>query len=101
MTRMTMADVRRLHTAAGGHFFDRATMRFFNSRIESSLYQGGYFVTSEQFVDSAGEAHAREYLVRHFYAEDPRRIVTVGEPHGSKDDAVRMIRALQADAEDA
>ena len=94
-----MAEVRRLHTAAGGHFFDRATMRFFNSRIESSLYQGGYFITSEQFVDSTGEAHAREYRVRHFYAEDPRDIVTVGERHASKDDAVRMIRSLQADSD--
>ena len=33
----------------GGHFFDRAALRFFNSRIGSAVYGGRFFITSEQF----------------------------------------------------
>jgi hypothetical protein len=43
----TMADVREANREAGHHFFDRKTMQFFASRVESVLYAGRYFVTSE------------------------------------------------------
>lgn len=47
MSFKTMADVRRANKAAGLHFFDRDTMRFFRSRIVSGLYAGRFFVTAE------------------------------------------------------
>ena len=64
----TMADVKRSNQEAGFHFFDRATMRFFDSRIESGLYRGPggvYFITSEQFHGSTGN-QARKFTVRRF-----------------------------------
>ena len=44
-----MTELKRRHKAGGGHFFDKGAMQFFNSKIESPLIGGRYFVTSEQF----------------------------------------------------
>ena len=64
----TLAEARDAHNTAGGHFFDRASMRFFDSRIESALYGGRYFITSEQFHD--GSYHAvRGYTIREVKAD--------------------------------
>lgn len=43
----TLADVRAANAAAGFRFFDRGTMKFWNSRIESTLIRGRFFITSE------------------------------------------------------
>lgn len=45
----TMSDVRAANKANGNYFFSRDSMRFFKSKIESGLYNGKYFITSEQF----------------------------------------------------
>lgn len=44
----TIADVRQANKESGGYFFSRDTVRFFGSRVESSLYAGRYFITSEK-----------------------------------------------------
>ena len=63
----TIADLKR--DVIAGHFFDKATMSFFNSRVESGIYRTGprtgYFVTSEQFEDEP-----RHYTVRAYGSED-------------------------------
>lgn len=71
---MTMSDARKIYVANGGHFFDRDTMRFFGSRIESNLYKNRCFVTSDSNYDGS----ARYYNVRRF-SEDFHDIDTVGE----------------------
>jgi hypothetical protein len=53
----TIADIKRKHV---GSFFLPETMRFFGSKIESKLYLGGYFITSEK--DWSGKKRA--YTVR-------------------------------------
>ncbi len=45
----SIADFKRVYA---GYFFTRKTMRFFNSRIESSILKGRYFITSEQYSQS-------------------------------------------------
>src|SRR5690625_3138191 len=96
MARMRMSEVKRLHKEAGGHFFDAGAMRCFNSRIESELYNGGWFVTSERFEDVfSDDVYPREYRVRWFDADNPLNIESVGDVCESKDDAVAAIRALQ------
>jgi hypothetical protein len=68
----SMDDVKRVTEHLGGHFFDAAAMRFFNSRILPDYYPvrvdvdsddgaRGYFVTSERFEDDP-----RRYTVRRF-----------------------------------
>lgn len=60
----TLAEFKRAHKNDGGHFFDRKTMSFFNSRIETGLLRDEYFITSEQFVSSTGIADKRKYTIR-------------------------------------
>lgn len=73
----TIADLKR--DVIAGHFFDKGTMSFFKSHIESGIYRTGprtgYFVTSEQFEDEP-----RQYTVRHYGPEFG--ITTVGEFYG-------------------
>ena len=45
----SIEEIIQANRREGGHFFDRAALRFFNSRIGSSIYGGRFFITSEQF----------------------------------------------------
>lgn len=44
-----MKEAKAISKANGGHFFDPQAMRFFNSKIESELIEGRYFITSERY----------------------------------------------------
>ena len=59
----------------GHYFFERDTMRFFQTRIGSTLYGGRYFVTSERDSDYATS-------VRHEAAWDGQRRYTVRRANG-------------------
>lgn len=70
--KWTIADIKAANHVKGGHFFDRSSMRFFDSKILSTVYQGVggvFFVTSEQFHGSRGYTAPRKYTVRQFYPE--------------------------------
>jgi hypothetical protein len=45
----TIKEAKAISKANGGHFFDPQAMRFFNSKIESELIEGRYFITSERY----------------------------------------------------
>lgn len=68
----TIADVRRANDKAGHHWFEADTIRFFGSKIESVVYGGRYFVSSEQ-----PPFGARAFTVRR--CNDDGSISTVGE----------------------
>ena len=85
-----LADFKAQHKAAGGHFFDRGAMQFFNSRVESTLLKGGYFVTSEAY----NEDGPRHYAVREVSETDPRDITTYG-PFDTKDEAREAVKDLR------
>lgn len=70
---MKMADIKQKLSAGGNHFFDRDTMRFFGSRIESSLYKNNTFITSEY---TGFERTKRAYTVR-YYNEKKNTVVDV------------------------
>ena len=44
----TIADLRALNEENGGCWFDKGSMRFFGTKIESGILTGRYFITSEQ-----------------------------------------------------
>ncbi len=44
----SMADVRAKNKEIGHHFFDRDTMKYWGSKVESALYRGTFFITSEK-----------------------------------------------------
>jgi len=76
MSKLTIADVRDRNTSAGFFFFSRDAMRFFSSRVESSLYSNGCFITSESegFVISK----RRKYSV-HWYNPQTHSIDAASE----------------------
>ena len=71
-------DIKRANADAGGCWFSRGALRFFNSRIGRTVYQGpgGIYFTSSETPDL--DRVQRKYCVRKF---DPAtgRISTVGE----------------------
>ena len=69
----TIQSIKDANKAAGYHFFDADTMRFFDSRILGGVVGDGYFITSERDdYDSP-----RMYTVRHANADGS--IDTIGE----------------------
>ena len=55
----TINDIVRRNQDAGHHFFDDASMRFFDSKVYDRVFSNAYFVTSEQ-----APAGLRRYSVR-------------------------------------
>ena len=62
---MTIADVRRINKENGFYFFERDTMRFFGTKIVSTLYSNNTFITSDY---TGFERKKRRYTVRVFNA---------------------------------
>lgn len=56
----TLTNFKQLNLKHDGHFFDRGAMEFFNSKIESSLIDETYFITSERRLTS----DPKKYTVR-------------------------------------
>ena len=91
-----MSQIRQANDEAGKNFFEPATIRFFDSKIGRTIYQGPggvYFLTSEQFHGSQGSA-PRRWTVRVF---DPElgNVGTFGEHGGfaGPDSARRAAKA--------
>lgn len=90
----SMAGVKVANAELGHHFFEKGTMDFFDSRVETDLVEGRYFVTSERF----NEDSPRLYTIREVMPNGS--INTVGEfqEYKSKLGALNEARAL-AEAE--
>lgn len=59
-----MSEVKAKNKEAGFYFFSPGTMKFFNSKIESPLLMGRYFIDSSVFVSSDGKTRNKYYTVR-------------------------------------
>ena len=72
----SVADLKRTATHLGNKFFTPGAMRFFRSRIASTLYRtdesSGFFITSEQYPESPRHYEVREYYVTRYTREDGR-----------------------------
>lgn len=65
--KWTIASIRAANRAAGGHWFDRQTMKHFGSRVLGYVYQGAggvYFVSSER--NRYDPSEGVRYTVRRF-----------------------------------
>ena len=93
MSFKTIAEVRAANKAAGHHFFERSTMRFFDSAVESALYGGRFFVTSEK--GPVAES-VRRYTVREVSQDG--KVSTRGEfqAYRTIEDAREAARELAA-----
>lgn len=90
----TVNAIKDANRAAGGHWFDPDTMRFFGTRVLAEVYQGPggiYFVTSDKQYNGT-----RGYTVRRFDPADGSPH-TIGEVAGlTKGKAQRTARNLAA-----
>lgn len=94
----TIADIKAANRAAGRHFFDQGAMRFFNSRILPTVFQGPggiYFVTSEKYDSSLRGPGS--YSIRKFFPSDAS-IEGVGEfqSYASAEEAKRDAKRFAA-----
>ncbi|RHU03312.1 MULTISPECIES: DUF7447 family protein [Erysipelotrichaceae] len=71
---LRMKDVIRMCKEKGLHYFDKDTMEYWGTKIETELMEGNLFVTSEDTFDSM----ERKYTVRHF-DENTLKIRTVDD----------------------
>ena len=85
---MTISEVKSTVTANGGHFFDRGTMKCWGTRIETSIFKNGCFVTSEDNYNKT----KRLYTVRRF---NGKSIDTIGDvkQYKTKESAGEAARA--------
>lgn len=92
--RVNINDVEQCANLCSSHWFDKASMKFFGSRVDHIAYAdgkgGAYFVSSEKRPRSDDP---RAYSVRHY---SKCAVNTVGEfqGHKTKAQAVRAIVAL-------
>ncbi len=89
----TMADVKAANAASGYNWFSRDTMKFWKTRIESSLIGGRWFITSEDEFAFDGRRPARIYCVREAMADGS--IHTVQSHIRSKEGAKDIIAQLK------
>ncbi len=69
---MKISEVKAIVKSNGSHFFDKDTMKYWGTRIETSVFKNGCFVTSENdFWETK-----RLYTVRRF---NGKSIVTIGD----------------------
>ncbi len=91
--RWTIARMKQANKAAGMHFFDPDTLRWWNSKIYQPVEGPGgvYFATSE-FHNATAPAR---FSVRRWHPEDSS-VETIGEIQGyaTLQDAMRAVRAL-------
>lgn len=89
-TWSSIDEIKAANKAAGQHFFDDETMEFFDSKIESGVISGRFFITSERFM-----LDPRRYTVREVIGNDGR-VVTASEfnRYETQEDAERAIFAL-------
>ncbi len=93
----TMADVETRNNAIGHHWFEPGTMAFFDSRVESELLRGRWFISSEQFHASDGTDFPRRFALHQVLGDGAIKTLNIGEDIGL---AHRSFASL-ADAEQA
>lgn len=98
----TMNEVKTLHKELGGKFFDRETMRTWNSHIETVPNMANIFITSEK----ENEWYAKRRYTLRWFNDDTWEIETLGPFRGYDDiesaragrkkwTEIKLIKALQ------
>lgn len=92
-TKVKWMTINEIENLSKGFFFDKASMRFFNSRLPQGGHANSesvYFVTSEKFDHNS----PRLYTIRRMGLESGR-VDTVGEFQGYKTSATAWKYALK------
>jgi hypothetical protein len=71
--------VKAAFSAAGSYWFTPGAMKFFNTKIESSLIGGRYFITSERYESGEPKLSNIRKIIRDMENTPSLDIETVGE----------------------
>lgn len=89
--------VKKANAAIGNHWFSEGTLRYFGSKVHPGLFDGRFFITSEERYEGT-----RAFTVREAYADG-----TIGEvgtflAHATHKDALTALaHHLAAELEEA
>lgn len=95
----TISDLRAMNQRAGYHFFERSTMRFFNSRVERNVKmcdRGWLFITSEQY-----ERQARKWTLRLMTPDGDTKTIGGFQAHATKRNALAAMQVELGPSEQA
>lgn len=87
----TMSDVRTKNKEAGFNFFDKETMKFWDSKVESGLFRGTYFITSEK---NGINGKPRQFTIRQVLKTGEIRTVGKGREYSTLESARDGVKAL-------
>lgn len=88
----TIEEIKAFNEEKGKYFFSKDTMKFFNSKVETSVYGGVFFVTSERMELD----RPKRYTVRQ--VEESGNIKTIGSMQqystlaSARDEAKRLAK---------
>ncbi len=91
MSYDTIADMATANRTAGNHWFDRDTLEWFGSKIETDVLYGRYFVSSEQDQHGAWGGE-RRYTIR--MCDDRGAVHSLGQ-FGEYNTLPAAVHALQ------
>jgi hypothetical protein len=86
-----MSELRERNKSLGHKFFDREMMKAFNSKVETALYRGRWFIMSEKGREQNAK---RKYKL--WEAHPSGEIVTTGDASGyiDIDSAKKALKAI-------
>lgn len=86
----SISEIKKANQVINNHFFDRDTMEFFNSKVETGVLKGCFFITSE----IAPNETIKRFTLR--MVESDGSIETIGPFHwfDTKLDAKSFLRTL-------
>jgi hypothetical protein len=87
--------IKRANAESGGHWFSPETLRFFGTRVHSTLYGGRYFVTSEF---TGFDRADRAFTVREARPNGHIRTASEFLQYSTRDAAHRAARRLAREA---
>lgn len=100
----TMTEVKAANRRIDHHWFDPDAMRFFDTRIETGVIKGKYFITSEQYhhfpcsgqgcFNPQGLCYPRRYTIRIAYADGSVDTIGDFQQFATKREARKTINRL-------
>jgi hypothetical protein len=74
MSKLTINEMKAMHEAKGGHWFEEGAMSFFNTTIETQPTKNNIFITSEYMDDPSD----KKFSLRKF-CPDTCMVDTLGD----------------------
>lgn len=94
MRKYSITEMKEMHKAVGGEWFNKMSMRFFSTKIEAQPNKNNIFITSE-IVNEFEKDCQRKYTLRRFNPTTCH-IETIGEffQYSTRAEAMEARKAL-------